>query len=119
LKRLPEPSTEELIDIALTSSDRNDIIGASLELSERERYNKVDFREQLLNRLLKTDTSNLDEFEKERFRLVIYESDLYDPTNRRNIVGKHYSEIQMDADYYGTISEKAKKLLNRIGKYSS
>lgn len=38
LKRLPEPIIEELINIAMTSSDTNDIIGASLELSKRERY---------------------------------------------------------------------------------
>jgi hypothetical protein len=52
LKRLPFPSTDELIDIALNSSNRNDIIGASRELSERERYNKESFREKLLLRLL-------------------------------------------------------------------
>lgn len=119
LKRLSEPTIEELIEIALTSNDRNDIIGASLELLERERYNKEDFRQQLLNRLEQIDTSNLTEFEKERYKLIIYESDLYDATNRRDIVGKHFSEIQKDADYYHTIAGKAKKILANIGKYSS
>lgn len=40
LKRIPEPPVEELIDIAITSSYTNDIVGASNELSEREKYKK-------------------------------------------------------------------------------
>ena len=119
LKRLPEPTIEELIDIATTSLDINDIIGASLELSERERYKKEDFRDKLLNRLLQVDTSTLNNFEKKRFKIIIYESDLYDSTNRRNIVGKHFTEIQKDSDYYQIIANKAKKTLVDIEKYSS
>lgn len=116
LKRLPEPTIDELINIAMTSLDTNDIIGASLELFERERYNKENFRDKLLDKLLQVDTSNLTDFEKERLRIIIYESDLYDPTNLRDIVGKHYTEIQKDADYYRTISDKAKSILNEIEK---
>jgi hypothetical protein len=116
LKRLPQPTMEELIDIALTSSDKSDIIGASFELSERERDNEEDFRQKLLTRLQELDTSNLSEFEKERLKLVIYESDLYNAMNRKKIVGKHFSEIQKDADHYRTIAEKAKKILVEIGK---
>lgn len=116
LKRLPEPIIEELINIAMTSSDTNDIIGASLELSKRERYKKEDFRGRLLNRLLQVDTSNLSDFEKERLKIIIYESDLYDATNRRDIVGKHFREIQNDADYFRTNAQKAKTILTDIGK---
>ena len=116
LKRIPEPTLEELIDIAMTSAETNDIIGASLELSEREKYKKEDFRAKLLNRLLQVDTSNLTDFEKERLKIIIYESDLYDATNRRNIVGKHFTEIESDADYYRTAAHKAKSILENIGK---
>ena len=119
LKRLPEPTIEELINIAMTSADINDIIGASLELSEREKYNKEDFRDKLLNRLLQVDTLNLTDFEKERLKVIIYESDLYDSTNRRNIIGKHFTEIEHDADYFRTISQKAKNILSDIEKHSS
>jgi Immunity protein 27 len=116
LKRIPEPALEELIDIAMTSAETNDIIGASLELSEREKYKKEDFRTKLLNRLLQVDTSNLTDFEKERLKIIIYESDLYDATNRRNIVGKHFTEIESDADYYRTAAHKAKSILENIAK---
>ena len=116
LKRLPEPSIEELINIVMTSIDTNDIIGASLELSERERYRKEDFRAKLLSQLLQVDTSNLTDFEKERLKIIIYESDLYDATNRRDIVGKHFTEIQNDADYFRTNAQKAKSILADIAK---
>lgn len=119
LKRLPLLTIEQLIDIAMTSPDKNDIIGASLELSERERSNKDDFRSSLIERLLQVHTSNLTDFEKERLKIIVYESDLYDATNRRSIVGKHFTEIQSDADYYQTISQKAKTILKDIEKYSS
>jgi hypothetical protein len=114
LKKIPEPTIEQLIDIAMTSTDKNNIIGASLELSERERHNKEDFRSKLIERLLTIDTSKLTDFEKERLKIIVYESGLYDATNRRNIVGKHFTEIQNDADYYRTISEQAKNILNNI-----
>ncbi|MBZ5857751.1 hypothetical protein [Flavihumibacter profundi] len=114
LKRLPEPTIEELINIAITSTDTNDIIGASLELSEREKYKKEDFRDRLIKRLLQVDTSNLTEIEKERLKIIIYESDLYDATNRRDIVGKHFSEIESDADYYRTAAQKARTILENI-----
>jgi len=114
LKRIPEPTIEELIDIAMNSTDSNDIIGASLELYERERYNKEDFRDKLLNRMLKVDTTSLTPFEKKRLKIIIYESDLYDATNRRDILGKHFTEIQSDAEYYRAISQKAMSILNKI-----
>ena len=116
LKRIPEASLEELIEIAMTSAETNEIIGASLELSEREKYKKEDFRAKLLNRLLQVDTSNLTDFEKERLKIIIYESDLYDATNRRNIVGKHFTEIDSEADYYRTAAHKAKSILENIAK---
>lgn len=114
LKRLPEQTIEELINIAMTSLDTNNVIGASLELSERERHRKEDFRLELLNHLLQIDTSNLSDFEKERIKIIVYESDLYDATNRRDIVGKHYTEIQNDAEYYRAIAEKAKAILTKV-----
>ena len=54
LKRIPEPTIEALIDIAMTSLDTNDI------------------------------------------------------------VGKHYNDILKDADYFRSISQKAKDILNKL-----
>ena len=33
-------------------------------------------------------------------------SELFDANNRREIVGKHWTEIFKDADYYKAVSEK-------------
>lgn len=114
LKRLPEPSIEQLINIAITSDDINDIIGASFELSEREKITKENFRDRLLSHLLLFDTNELSTFEKERIKLIIYESNLYDETNLKDIVGKNFSEIQNDANYYQAIATKAKNILSKI-----
>lgn len=119
LKRLPEPTMEELVHIATTSSNKNDIIGASLELYFREKNNKEDFREAILNRILEMDTSTLSDFEKKRLKIIISESGLYDATNRRDIVGKHFTEIDKDANYYRTTAQKAKNILSKIEKLSS
>lgn len=86
------------------------------ELSEREKYQHEEFRDQLLDQLTRVDTSNLNRFEKDRLRIIIYESNLYDSTNRREMLGKHFTEIQNDANYYRIISEKAKSILGAIGK---
>lgn len=65
------------------------------------------------------DIKKLPDFEKERLKVIIYETEIYDATNRRNIVGKHWTEIQMDAEYFQNISKKAKEILNELKKYSS
>ena len=119
LKRLPQPTIEELIEIAITAEDKNNIMGASIELSERERFNKEDFRERLLLKMLNYDIPKLSHFNRERIKIIIQETRLYDLTNQRNIVGKHFTEIQTDAEYYRSISQKAKDILADIEKYSS
>ncbi len=119
LKRLPDLSIDELIDIAITSTDIDNILGASLELSEREKYKNEDFRDKLISRLLLVDISDTTEFEKERLKIIIYESDLYDAINRRDIVGKSFAAIENDAKYFRRNAQVAKRILADIEKYSS
>jgi len=114
LKRLPERSVDQLIEIAVISSDINDIIGASRELSEREKCSREDFRHKLISQLLKVDISDLSLFERERLKYIIHCSGLHDPTNRRDIVGKYITEIQNDAAYYQAIAQKAEMILSSI-----
>ena len=114
LKRLPPPSISELIEISLTSDDINNITGAAIELNEREKYNNEQFREDLINKLLLVDTSTLSAFEKNRMKTIIYESKLFDPINRNEIVGKHWTEIKKEADFYKGISDKANSILRKV-----
>jgi hypothetical protein len=58
----------------------------------------------------------LTDFDKERLKTIIYKSELYDATNRRDIIGKHFTEIEADAKYYATISQQAKAILAGIDK---
>ena len=111
LKRLPGPSSDELINIALTSVDVYVITAASLELLERVKHMDEDFRTALLQRLLEIDCTNLPAFERQRLKIIIFESRLNDPTNRRDIVGKQLAAIQHDADYFRSIAEAAQKIL--------
>ncbi len=69
LKKLPEPTIEKLIEIAMNTVDTTNIIGASLELHKREEDQNENFREKLLHLLLQIDTSNLSHFEKERIKI--------------------------------------------------
>lgn len=114
LKKQPNLPISQLIEIALTSKDMNDITGAAIELSEREKYNDEIFRTELLERLQLIDIVELSDFEKERLKTIIYDSHLYDPTNKKEIVGKHWTEIKKDAEFYSSISEKAKQILNNL-----
>jgi hypothetical protein len=116
LKKLPHPSISHLIKIALTSKDVNDVAGASLELCEREKYNNENFREELLEKLQLIEIAELSDLEKGRLKTIIYDSELFDPTNRREIVGKHWKEINQDGEFYKSVSEKAKKILTKIGE---
>jgi hypothetical protein len=114
LKRLPPPSVSELIEISLTSNDLNDVTGASIELCEREAYNDEEFRDELMQKLLLLDVATLSQFETKRLKTIIYESELFDSTNRKEILGKNWSEIKKDADFYRSISGKAKKILSEL-----
>ncbi len=115
LKHLPVPDTATLITIAMTSGDKNDIDGASLELLQREQENKEDFRKDLISRLADLMETKPSDFDKERIRIIIRQSELFDSTNKRDIVGKHWQEIEADARYFQEVSIQAKSMLNKIG----
>jgi hypothetical protein len=114
LKRLPPPAVEDLIKISLTSDDIDEVTGAALELRDRETYKKEEFRKDLITELLLLNPTTLSAFDKNRLKTIIYESSLFDPTNRREILGKPWNEIQKDAEIYRSISEQAKSILKKL-----
>ena len=115
LKLLPDLTARELIDLAVTALNRSDIIGASYELSARERKKEcLDFRATLVDELMQLDRTRLDEFEKRRLRTIISKTGLSNPVNRRDVVGKHFTEIQQDADYFQLVAQKANDILNDV-----
>lgn len=114
LKKVPVLTIDELIDIALTSNNINEIIGASIDLLSRENYFKDEFREKLIIKIEKYIISTLSAFDLDRLKIIIYETRIYDETNEREIVSKTYQDIQKDAAFFKEIANKAKHILSEI-----
>ena len=107
-------SIDELITIVTSSNSKDEIIGASIDLYFKEFNNREDFREKLLNKLNEFDLKDLSDFDKERLKIIIYESNLYDPLNRREIIGVSKQKVDSDARYFREIAQKAKEILEKI-----
>lgn len=120
LIKQPLPKTNELIDIALCSTDPNEIAAACVFLYTGEQMESIDFRESQITRLEEYYSSiklNLTAFETKRIETIINESELTDSTNKKPILGKHYTEIEKDYQHYKDIAQRAKQILTQI-KYS-
>lgn len=89
-----ELGSKHLIDIALTSKDTKVTAIAAMTLKYKEKHEKSEFRHELINKLQNVHIGNLSKEEKRRLERILYESNLYDGTNQRSIMGKHYTEIQ-------------------------
>jgi hypothetical protein len=111
-----ELSSKELIDIAFTSKNEKVIAVAAMTLKYNEKHIKSEFRHELVNKLDSVNIDSLSKEDKWHLELLIYESDLYDGTNQRNIAGKHYTEILIDASFYQEPANKAKKILDLLKK---
>lgn len=114
LKRLPLLSVNELIEVCLTSHNINDISGAAIDLYCRENENGEEFRAELIEKIRLIDASRLDRFEVERIKIIIRETSLSDSTNKKSILGKHWTEVKQDADFYRSIADKACKVLEAL-----
>jgi len=121
LVKIPEPNKSELIKIAIESEQLDEIAGAALFLFWNERDNKTEFRDELIQEVEKlykklTISEELTEFNKSKIRTIIYESNLYDSTNLRPIIGKKFAEIEKDHQYFKSIAERAKRILDESKK---
>jgi hypothetical protein len=109
LRRFPYPSTEEIIRIALTSKYYDEIDGACGLLLDME-YDKIEFREMLLSEIEK----NINNIDKDRFDIIYNRAELYDTLNKREILGKHYKQIEKDAEHFKELMTKAERLRQTI-----
>ena len=114
LRRSKTFSVDELIQVATTSINKDEIIGASIELYFKEYNDKEDFRKKLLDKLNEFNFEELTEFDKERLQIIIQESNLYDSLNRREIVGISKEEFDFNVKYFREIAEKAMEILEKI-----
>jgi len=110
----PKPTTEEMVDIAFTSSDHDEVEGAVHRLFIDEEDEKIDFRPALIERLKKIDTTLLATEEKKRIRIIILNGHLTDRTNKREVIGKHFSEIQKDVNFFNEVADTAEQILKQL-----
>jgi len=114
LRRYPYPSIEEIIRVALTSKYFDEIDGASGLLLNME-YDKIEFRDMLLSEIEK----NINDINEDRFEIIYNRAELYDTLNKREILGKHYTEIEKDAEHFKELMTKAERLRQRIKQIGS
>ncbi len=103
LGKLPLPSTDKLIDIAINSESEDEVFAACRTLTNNEELKKQDFRLSLIDKLEVIH-------DKERRKRVIELTGLSSPLNRQDILGKNSRQIESDAYYYKRIAERADNL---------
>jgi hypothetical protein len=110
----PPLTTDQLIEIALNTNYVDEISAAATRLNFEEQSDKKEYRQKLIDRLNLIDISKIDTAEKERIKTIILAAQLTDRVNRRGIVGKHFSEIQIDANFFNVIADIAENILKLL-----
>ena len=114
LKPYPPLTMEELVIMAMTSSNRDEILGASMELQHRELCDGLDFRSFLFAQMRGIKYDSISQFEKERILTVITATSLTDRINRRETLGKPPMQIFADAHYFNTIGSQAEEIYRLV-----
>ena len=107
----PRPTTEEMIEVALTSDDLDEIEGASHRLFFEEEVEQKEFKSRLVERLRNIVLSGLSMADKKRLRTIIVNTHLRDKVSKKEQIGKSIIKVQVDSG----IGLFAEKLLNQIG----
>lgn len=109
LRRIPYPTIDETIEIALTSNYNDEVSGASALLFEFDRQG-LEIRDSILQRL----EDNISNISIDRFDTIYWRTEIYDKTNNRETFGKSLEEIEKDSQHYISTSNRAKELKNKI-----
>jgi len=80
----PRPTTEEMIEIVLTSEDHDEVEGAAHRLLFEEEEEMKDFRPGLVERLQSIDLTKLSNTDMKRIRTIILNTRLTDKRNWEN-----------------------------------
>ncbi|KIC90669.1 hypothetical protein [Flavihumibacter solisilvae] len=110
----PVPTTDELIEISITSKYSDEVSAAAQRLKIDEQDEKKEFRQKLIDRISQIDIHKLHESDKKRIEIIIKAAELTDKVNRRDILGKHFSEIQSDSQLFQSIADRAKEILDQL-----
>lgn len=102
----PLPDTKELIKLSLLSENDDEVFAACRTLVDNEEIKKIDFRVPLINELENND-------DRQRQETVIKLTGLDNATNRREIIGKTFEQIELDAEYFKGIADRANRVSQR------
>ena len=110
----PPPTTDDLIEISFNTKYSDEASAAATRLNIEEQSDKKEFRQKLNDKLKVIDISKLDTLGKARIKTIILASRLTDRVNKREIIGKHFSEIQLDAAFFNTTADNAESILKLL-----
>ncbi|GAB3197778.1 hypothetical protein ABID22_000755 [Pontibacter aydingkolensis] len=114
LIRLPLPTTEELITVAIESPFEDEAVAAVMRLLDEEALEQKNFRHVLVQQLEDKEFESISSDKKQRIRKIITLTSLADPMNKREIKGKTVAQLKADVAYFEDVSEKALLLLDRL-----
>ena len=114
MRAKPEPSTDELIEIALTTGYSDEISAASSRLYLNEEISKIEYRDELLESLMQLDYDSMKAEDKKRVEIIVKAAQLSDRVNKREIIGKSLSQINQDSQFFNRIADSAEEILKRI-----
>lgn len=103
LVKLPIPTTEKLIEIAINSKYEDEVLATCYTLTQNEEIEKTEFRLELITELEKIS-------DRIRQQKIIKFTSLLNSLNRKDVLGKSLNEIELDRKYYKEIAERATKL---------
>ncbi|GAA4441759.1 hypothetical protein GCM10023188_40660 [Pontibacter saemangeumensis] len=112
LLRLPAPTTEEVVQLAIGSPFVDEAVAAVLRLLDEEAIEKKDFRLQLVEKLGQQQPDSREQ--RQRLLQIIKLAGLDDPTNRREVLHKSNAQIEQDAVYFKAVAAKANVLLEKL-----
>jgi len=104
LVRLPLPSSDELISIALGTTFTDEAVAAAVMLAKES-----EAAEEIMHRL-EEKSQEADLRNWERIGLIIEWASLESRMNRRETRGKNYAEVKADHEHFLRIADRAHRL---------
>ena len=108
-REYPIPELKELIEIAVDSDVKDEIVGASRLLYALE-WKGIEFREKLLERM----DASVDSISRSKFEYIYEHANLGNLGNLREIMFKSSQEVTADHEYYKELYRRAERIRERV-----
>ena len=120
LYKSPLPSQSKLIELLLKSNHLDQISGLAtlIKHSEFDDFDNLnEFRPELIVKLediVRSNDFKTSKFQKKRLSIIIYNTELNYPHNKRETLGKTFNEVNNDYLLYQDISIRANHILDSL-----